>query len=124
MTDWENGNIKELTAANLLRLCEVLLCDPWWLVDGSGPEPTDGFLPAPSNEYMRIQHQPVTIQDGEVVREGVIGPPILIRKDAGLPQESKIVVVVAADDGMAATISKDDRVAVDTTAQTVVDNNI
>lgn len=34
VTDWENGNIKNLDAANMLTICKVLRVDPYWLVFG------------------------------------------------------------------------------------------
>lgn len=34
VTDWENGNIKNLDAANMLTICNVLRIDPYWLVFG------------------------------------------------------------------------------------------
>ena len=34
VTEWESGGIKNLDAANMLRICDVLRIDPWWLVLG------------------------------------------------------------------------------------------
>lgn len=34
VNDWENGDIKELSAPKLLRICEALDVDPWQLLDG------------------------------------------------------------------------------------------
>jgi transcriptional regulator with XRE-family HTH domain len=34
VTDWENGNIKNLDASNMLTICKVLRIDPYWLVFG------------------------------------------------------------------------------------------
>ena len=36
VTDWESGAIKTLEASNLLKICDVLGVDPWWLVLGKG----------------------------------------------------------------------------------------
>jgi transcriptional regulator with XRE-family HTH domain len=36
VTAWESGDIKELTAGKLLKICDVLRIDPWWLVLGKG----------------------------------------------------------------------------------------
>jgi transcriptional regulator with XRE-family HTH domain len=36
VSDWESGGIKNLEAPNLLKICEVLRVDPWWLVLGKG----------------------------------------------------------------------------------------
>lgn len=36
VTDWESGGIKTLEAGNLLKICDVLRIDPWWLVLGKG----------------------------------------------------------------------------------------
>jgi transcriptional regulator with XRE-family HTH domain len=36
VTGWESGDIKELTALKMLKICDVLHIDPWWLVLGKG----------------------------------------------------------------------------------------
>jgi transcriptional regulator with XRE-family HTH domain len=36
VTDWESGGIKELTADKMLKICDALRVDPWWLVLGKG----------------------------------------------------------------------------------------
>lgn len=56
VTDWESGAIKSLEAANLLKICDVLGVDPWWLVLGKdkGKAPiTDQKTPL-SNEARRL----------------------------------------------------------------------
>jgi transcriptional regulator with XRE-family HTH domain len=36
VNDWENGDIKELSAPKLLAICEALSVDPWELLLGKG----------------------------------------------------------------------------------------
>ena len=36
VTGWESGEIKELTAVKMLKICDALKVDPWWLVLGKG----------------------------------------------------------------------------------------
>lgn len=36
VTEWESGGIKELTADKMLKICDALHIDPWWLVLGTG----------------------------------------------------------------------------------------
>lgn len=36
-TDWENGEIKSLSAEKLLTICDVLDISPFWLMRGTAP---------------------------------------------------------------------------------------
>jgi transcriptional regulator with XRE-family HTH domain len=36
VTGWESGDIKTLEAGNLLKICDALKVDPWWLILGKG----------------------------------------------------------------------------------------
>ena len=56
VTDWENGNIKTIEASNMLKICEVLHVDPWWLVLGRGnfKAPNIEAKSALSNEALRL----------------------------------------------------------------------
>lgn len=36
VTGWESGEIKTLEAGNLLKICDALRVDPWWLILGKG----------------------------------------------------------------------------------------
>lgn len=56
VTGWESGDIKELTAGKLLKICDVLSVDPWWLVLGKGnfnPSITEEKTPL-SNEARKL----------------------------------------------------------------------
>lgn len=56
VTDWESGAIKTLEAENMLRICDALGIDPWWLVLGKGnfdPPITRGKPPL-SNEAKKL----------------------------------------------------------------------
>lgn len=56
VTDWENGGIKTLESSNMLKICEVLRIDPWWLVLGKGnfKAPNREAKPPLSNEALRL----------------------------------------------------------------------
>jgi transcriptional regulator with XRE-family HTH domain len=50
-SDWLSGKIKNLEAGSLLKICDELMLDPWWLVLGTpkGKAPiTDGKRPLSS----------------------------------------------------------------------------
>lgn len=36
VSGWESGEIKSLEAGNLLKICDALRVDPWWLILGKG----------------------------------------------------------------------------------------
>jgi transcriptional regulator with XRE-family HTH domain len=58
VTDWESGKIKNLDAANMLTICEVLGVEPRWLVWGfeSGKSPNRGdFVPITGEAKKLIQ---------------------------------------------------------------------
>jgi len=40
MSDIENGETKSPSAINLLRICEVLRANPWWIMTGQGDPET------------------------------------------------------------------------------------
>ncbi|AQG98569.1 hypothetical protein A9R05_06775 [Burkholderia sp. KK1] len=55
VNDWENGDIKKLEASNLLKICQVLDVDPWWMMfgDESKTSKKKDFRPV-SNEAERL----------------------------------------------------------------------
>lgn len=56
VTDWESGAIKNLEATSLLKICDVLGIDPWWLVLGKDKGKsgiTEGKRPL-SNEAKKL----------------------------------------------------------------------
>lgn len=55
-SDWMSGKIKTLEAPSLLKICDALSLDPWWLVSGTpkGKAPiTEGKRPL-SNEAKKL----------------------------------------------------------------------
>lgn len=55
-SDWLKGKIKNLEAQNLLKICDVLGLDPWWLVLGihKGKAPITEVKPPLSNEAKKL----------------------------------------------------------------------
>ncbi|MDN7164377.1 helix-turn-helix transcriptional regulator [Paraburkholderia aspalathi] len=56
VSNWESGGIKTLEAGNMLKICEVLDVDPWWLVLGppNGKAPITEDKSPLSNEAFRL----------------------------------------------------------------------
>lgn len=54
VTDWESGKIKNLDAANMLRICKILGVDPNWLVFGIPKSPKRNEFSALSNEAQNL----------------------------------------------------------------------
>lgn len=56
VSNWESGGIKTLEASNMLKICEVLQVDPWWLVLGlpNGKAPITEVNSPLSNEAFRL----------------------------------------------------------------------
>ncbi|SAL59462.1 XRE family transcriptional regulator [Caballeronia peredens] len=70
VNDWENGDIKRLEASNLLKICQVLDVDPWWLMFGDKTKtPNTKELRPVSDEAERLIQCAIRFDGlGEVAR--------------------------------------------------------
>lgn len=66
VTDWESGKIKNLDAANMLTICEVLAVEPRWLVWGfeSAKSPNRGDLVPLTGEAKKLIQCVVRLDKG------------------------------------------------------------